>query len=85
MVGRRRVAVLGGDGRFNKEAFPAWRVRTYRGLRTGGDGELKRLQDALKAGGFDLVIILGRGNAHSVTKTIRRLCRRLGVPIESRR
>lgn len=49
--------------------------------RFGGNGELRRLLSALRAGAIDLVVILARWNGHSATARVRRLCRSRGVPV----
>ena len=82
MVSQPRVAVLGGDGRFRPEKLPGCRVRLYRGCRYGGNGELRRLEQALKAGTIDRLIVLARWNSHSVTSRALRLCRRLQIPVQ---
>ena len=81
---RTRVAVLGGDGRFDKRTLPQCRVRIFQARRFGGNGPLRCLETALKAGGVDQVVILARWNGHSATIRVRRLCRQLGVPVEVR-
>lgn len=81
---QRRVAVLGGDGRFDRHALSGCRVRVFQGRRAGGNGPLRRLESALRAGGVDHVIILARWNGHSATARVRRLCRQFGVPFEVR-
>ena len=80
-----RIAVLGGDGRFDKRSMPHSKVRIYEGRRSGGNGPLRRLEAALKAGGVDQVIILVRWVGHSAFNRILALCRKLGVPFEIRR
>ena len=77
-----RVAVLGGDGRFDWRSMADCRVRVFEGRRTGGNGPLRRLERALKSGGVDRVIVLARWNGHSATIRVRRLCRQLGVPVD---
>lgn len=76
-----RVAVFGGDGR----ALPtgtAEDARVFQSPRDGGNGELRRLEAALRGGGFARVVIVTRWNAHSATTKVRALCRRLGIPVE---
>lgn len=74
--------MLGGDGRFDTSRLPGCRVRVYKARRYGGNGEQSRLVRSLKSGGVDRLVILARWNAHCVTEPIRRLCSRLGIPIE---
>ena len=84
MVGRGRpcLAVLGGDGRFRPDGFPDHEVRIFRGRRFGGNGELRRLEQSLRSGGIDRLLLLARWNSHSATGRVLRLCRLLGVPFE---
>ena len=82
MVGQTRVAVLGGDGRFRVGRLSGCRVRRYQSRRHGGNGELRRLEQSLKSGGVDRLIILARWNSHSVTARVMHLCRQRGIPIE---
>ncbi len=78
---RERVAVLGGDGRHTVDAGPEARVRIYRSPRDGGTGDVRRLLDSIRAGGVDRVVILVRFNSHSATDSVRRACKRAGVPV----
>lgn len=78
----RRVAVLGGDGRFDPDRIPGADIRVYKARRYGGNGELRRLEAAIRQGGIDLVVVLTRWNCHSVTQKILGLCRRIGVKVE---
>ena len=77
----RRVAIFGGDARqqdrWNELGTPSF----FQARRFGGNGELRRLESALRAGGFDHVVILARWNGHSATTKVRRLCKRRGVPV----
>lgn len=77
----RRVAVLGGDarqeGRWSDLGIPVY----FQARRFGGNGELRRLESALRAGAIDHVVILARWNGHSATTKVRRLCRSRGVPV----
>lgn len=78
---RLRVAVLGGDGRFQPRRFPTARVRVYQSPGDGGNGDVRCLKRSIKAGGVDLVILLARWNSHSATRGVRKLCRALGIPV----
>lgn len=81
MVTRRpRIVVVGGLGRANG-AFDV-DVRYFGSPHDAGRGELVRLEQSLRAGGVDRVVIRTRWNSHSATVRIRRLCRTLGVPVE---
>ncbi len=79
----RRVALMGGDSRQTAR----WdglgeAIIFFQAPRYGGNGELRRLQSALRAGSFDLVVILARWNGHSATKQVRAICKRLGIPVQ---
>ena len=78
-----RIAVLGGDGRFNPQRLPDCRVKVYQARRYGGNGHLRRMEASLKAGGVDRVVLLVRWNGHSATTRVVRLCRKLGIPVEA--
>ena len=77
-----RVAVLGGDGRFRRDRLPGCRVRVFPGSRTAGNGPMRRLEQSLRAGGVDRVVILTRWLGHSASNRALRLCRQLDVPYE---
>lgn len=76
-----RIAVLGGDGRIGRQGRTP-KVRIFKAARFAGNGPLRGLEKALRAGGIDRVVILARWNSHSATTRIRRVCRLLGVPVE---
>lgn len=74
-----RVAILGGDGR-NPERWAALgEVEVYKAPRDGGNGEMRRLEAAIRAGGIARVLVIARFNGHSGMKRLRRLCRAHGV------
>lgn len=79
---RVRVAVLGGDGRFRPESLAGCRVRVFPARRYAGNRSLRSLEESLRSGGVDRVVVLARWNGHAATTRIRRLCRKLGVPVE---
>lgn len=79
---RKRIAVFGGDGRRHPYAESQGDVRYFPSPGNGGNGGVKRLEESLKSGGIELVLVLTRWNGHSATKRIRRLCAQLGVPFE---
>ena len=81
---RRTIAVVGGRGGPDTEREGA-RVRYYGTPKDVGHGELVRLEQALRSGGIDRVVLRTRWNAHTVTARIRRLCRGLGIPISFER
>jgi hypothetical protein len=72
--------VLGGLGRA-LTGSGGERFRYYGSPNDVGRGELVRLEEALRAGGIDRVVIHVRWNSHSATGRIRRVCRTLGVPV----
>jgi hypothetical protein len=76
-----RVAIVGGLGTASARDV-AGRARYFGSARDVGRGELVRLEQALRAGGIDRVVIRTRWNSHAVTARIRRVCRTLGVPVE---
>ena len=76
-----RVAVLGGDGRQEGRWAQLGEVDHFRGRRFGGNGELRRLERAIRAGSFALVVILARWNGHSATEKVMKLCRSRGVRV----
>ena len=53
----------------------------FQARRFGGNGELRRLETALRSGTIDRVVILARWNGHSATTKVRRLCKSRGVPV----
>ena len=75
-----RVAVVGGLGHAPTGDYH--QTRYYGSPRDRGRGELVRLEQALRAGGIDRVVIRTRWNSHSATTRIRRVCRALGIPCE---
>jgi hypothetical protein len=74
-----RVAVLGGDGRHAARCPVGWTVYASSGF--AGHGQRRRLVAAIKAGAFDVVIVLARWNGHSDIEAVRRACRAAGVPV----
>lgn len=76
-----RVAILGGDRRQEGRWSDYGRAVYFQAPRSGGNGQLRRLKDALRAGSIRLVVILARWNAHSVTRAVQRVCRTRGVPV----
>ena len=80
-IGPARVAVFGGDSRQLERWSELGSTVFFRAQRSGGNGELRRLESALRAGSIDHVAILTRWNGHSATTKIRRLCRSRGVAV----
>ena len=56
-------------------------MRVFTARRYGGNGELRRLERALKTGTYDHVFILARWNSHSTTRRVLNLCRRRHIPV----
>lgn len=79
---RLRVAVMGGDGRNVEKFADRGEVTFYQSRHDGGVSERRRMIAALKAGSFDLVILLSRWNGHDATKAIRKVCRTHNIPVE---
>lgn len=81
MVAPTRTAVVGGDGRAPQRWRELGEVEVYRSSRDGGNGELRRLEHALRAGSFDRVVILASFNGHAATVRVRRICAAMGVEV----
>ncbi len=78
----RRVAIVGGDGR-QSDRWAAWGETVHFQARgDGGNGEQRRLLSALRSGKITRVVILARWNCHSVTISVRKLCKKLAIPVE---
>ena len=77
----RRIAVFGGDARQLHRGARYGAARFFQSPRSGGNGELRRLVAALRAGSIDCVVVLTRWNGHSATGKLRRICRRYGVEL----
>ncbi len=77
-----RVAVLGGDGRQEGRSEASERAVYFMARRYGGNGELRRLEASLRSGAIGRLVILARWNGHAATRSMRRLCKKLGVPVE---
>ena len=74
-----RVAVVGGLGR-EAVRYDHPGVRYFGSPRDVGRGELVRLEQALRAGAIDRVVLRTRWNAHTSINRIRRVCKALGIP-----
>ena len=53
-----RLAVVGGDGRFDVEGWPGARVRVFKARRYGGNGPLRSFERSIRSGGVDRVLVL---------------------------
>lgn len=80
----RRIAILGGDGKHREcERWAAHgSVVHFPARGDGGNGGLRRLKTALRAGGIDHVVILSRWNSHSATVAVRRVCKLYAISVE---
>ena len=77
----RRVAVYGGDLRRLVRALTDLAdVALFGSTGQTGQGELRRLLAALRAGAVREVCVIVRWAGHGEVDAIRRLCRRLRVP-----
>lgn len=81
VVAAHRVAVFGGDGRPRPGLVDAPEIVTYPSAGYGGNGAVRRLEAALRAGTIGTLVILSRWNGHSATRKLRRLCKQLGIRI----
>ena len=77
----RRVAVYGGDLRRLARALAGLAdVALFGSTGQTGQGELRRLLAALRAGAVREVCVIVRWAGHGEVDAIRRLCRTLRVP-----
>jgi hypothetical protein len=81
MVAATRTAVVGGDGRNPERWRELGEVEVYRSPRDGGNGELRRLEHALRSGSFQRVVILASFNGHAATVRVRHICAAKGVEV----
>lgn len=81
MVAPSRTAIFGGDGRHFERWSEVGDIELFRATRDGGNGELRRLEAAVKGGAITRVIILARFNGHSATGRVRQICAARGVPV----
>ena len=79
---RGRTAIVGGDGRRLKRLSYGPDARVFPAAKYGGNGLIRALCAALRARQVDRVVLLIRFVDHSTSERIKRLCRRLGVPVE---
>lgn len=70
-----RVAIIGGRGdREALESLP--NIELVRSRELGGAGPIRKVEAAILAGRFELVVVLARWFGHSESKRIARACRR---------
>lgn len=81
VVVNHRVAVLGGDGRLPAGLVEAPEVIVFRSPREGGNGDVRRLEAALRSRTIGTLIVLTRWNSHSATRKLRRVAKSCGVEI----
>lgn len=75
------MAIYGGDAR-QAERWGTENTVFFQSSRSGGNGPLRRLEAALRAGRIVLVVILRKWNGHPGADKVRKLCRRLGIPYQ---
>lgn len=81
---RRRVAVFGGDLRRSARVFTERDdLELFGSSGQTGQGEMRRLSAALRAGRVDRVYLVIRWAGHKDIETIRALCKALGISCES--
>lgn len=84
MSGCRRIAVFGGDRqRSALELGELDHVELFGSSRQTGQGELRRLGAAIRAGRIVRVCLVLRWAGHSEVRAIRRLCRERGIGCEA--
>ncbi len=79
-----RLAVLGGAPTWRPKSHRRWEIRHFLADRHGGNGELKRLLDALRSGSVDRLVIVTGHVGHSEATRAARVARRSGVPVTRR-
>lgn len=83
LSGCRRVAVFGGDRqRSARELGGLEHVELFGSSGQTGQGELRRLVAAIRAGRIARVYLVLRWAGHSEVRAIRRLCRERGIRCE---
>lgn len=75
------TAIVGGDGRRLKSLSYGPATRVFPAPKYGGTGRIHSLRAALRSRRITAVILLVRLIDHSTSETIKRLCRRLGIPV----
>ena len=81
VAGQGRVAIFGGDARQQDRWEEYGTAEFFQSPRHGGNGEVRRLAAAMRAGGIGLVVILARWNEHSGSGRIRKLAKKLGIGV----
>lgn len=75
------VLVIGGDGRrFGGRHGRGVEIRACASSKYGGNGRLHGVLAAIRAGAFDLVLVMIRWLGHSESAAITAACRIAGVP-----
>lgn len=75
-----RVAIYGGDGRHLHRFTAAASFRVFSGIRYGR-GSLTALDEAIRTGSIDLVVVLVRFIGHSECRALNRVCRSRGTAV----
>jgi dTMP kinase len=74
-----RIAVLGGRGDGGPLGRLGETVVMFGSPGDAGTGPVRRLEAALQAGSFVVVVVLARWGAHSATRRVRKVCRATGT------
>lgn len=77
-----RVAILGGDGRNAGRWAGLGEYEVYQSRDAGGNGELRRLEEAVRYGKITRVVVLARFTGHSGLARLRLICKERGVSFE---
>lgn len=75
-----RVAIYGGDGRHLHRFTAVGSFRVFSGNRYGR-GSLSALDEAIRTGSIDLVIVLVRFIGHPEYRALKRVCRSTGTMV----
>lgn len=75
------IALYGGDGRLRDRLDAPARLRAWAGSKSGGRGALSSLEDALRSGAIDAVVVLTKWVGHTQLDRVKRLCARFDVPL----
>lgn len=70
-----RIAVVGGRGELGPLARLETRVETFGSPSEVGGGAVRRLEAALRAGTYEVVIVLARWGGHSTTTRLKTVCK----------
>ena len=73
------MALVGGDPKRLVVLVDGVAIQAFGCARDVGSGELKRLQQSIRSGALDLVVVLARFVGHSMCDSVREECRRASV------